>query len=675
MKIRPLHILGGVGLGALLFSIACGGGSSSGTSGTPASTTGTVHVVVSDDATEDWATIGVKVLGVSLVPQGGGSPVTVYTAPSTPPVINLVQLDQLGEIIGNATIPTGTYTSANLTLGANNNGTTCDVSLVVSGDPESGFDLPAGTVVPCSEIVIAGAQGSSPNMTVPLTLNLATPLTVAQSSTNALDLEFDLKHPALIVEHDPAGASAPFWVVNFNGPVRHHSRPDLTKLLLRHIYGQVASVSADNSSITIDRAFPVHPITSPETATVSTTALPILADAANGTLFYNLDGTGDTPQTIYSFSTLTSTLPTQYVRIAARYQANGTLVATRIFASANFYKVWQNPEGHVLHVNTTTNVMNVTTEDGKATAIKIGANTNFYYQSSNAVIGTGTTFFDGKTPGNLPNLARGFKVTATIDPLSTATPPVALSVEIEVARYDGMITLPTGTGFNYTRTFAMADARGGIDDYSGTLDYVSSSSANTDQAGNAITGFYWWDFAYPTLADTSLHTTNGPIPDFEAATDNSANFGGVLGSLRAEGLSNAAWNDPAASDSWAADWTVLLPTPAPLGLISSAFSTSSDSFMYSVPLPTAAPTNTPTAQAVPVYLSVTSGSATLVYQVDRQGNVITITPQDISNPTTLTTVAGKLTANVPVKVFGVPQPDGSIRAYTLLYYTHTASTK
>jgi len=115
MKIRPLHILGGVGLGALLFSIACGGGSSSGTSGTPASTTGTVHVVVSDDATEDWATIGVKVLGVSLVPQGGGSPVTVYTAPSTPPVINLVQLDQLGEIIGNATIPTGTYTRARTT--------------------------------------------------------------------------------------------------------------------------------------------------------------------------------------------------------------------------------------------------------------------------------------------------------------------------------------------------------------------------------------------------------------------------------------------------------------------------------------------------------------------------------------------------------------------------------
>jgi hypothetical protein len=637
--------------------------------------------MVSDDATDDWATIGVKVLSVSLIPQGGGSPVVVYTAPSTPPMINLVQLDQLGEIIGNAQVPIGTYTSVQLTLGANNNGTTCDVSLVASGDPETGFDVPAGTTVPCSQIVIAGAQGT----TVPLTLNLATPLTVTSASTNALDLEFDLKHPALIVEHDAPSATTPiFWTVNFNGPVRHHPRPDLTKVLLRHIYGQVATVASDGSSLTIDRAFPVHPITSPETATVGTTALPILPDAANGTLVYNLDGTTpDTPVTVTSFQSLISTLPTQYVRIAARYQQNGTLVATRIYSSATFNTVWKNPEGHVLHVNTNTDVMHVTTEDGKATAIAIGPNTNFYYQSSNTPITPGgTTFFEGKTPGGLPNIARGFKVNATIDPLSTATPPVALSVEIDVARYGGVITSPTSTGFNYNRVFPMADGRGGADNYSGTLDYISSSSANTDQAGNAITGFYWWDFAYPTLADTSLHTTNGPIPDFVAATEGSTNFGGVVGPvagvvgpLKAVGLSNATWNDPAASDTWAADWAVLLPAPAPLGLITTAFSTTSDSFAFTVPLPIAAPTGTAAAQAVTVDLSVTSGSATLVYQVDRQGNKITITPQDISNGTTLTTVAGNLTVGVPVKVFGVPQADGSIKAYALFYYTNTVSTK
>ncbi len=103
----------------------------------------------------------------------------------------------------------------------------------------------------------------------------------------------------------------------------------------------------------------MHPITGPETAIVSRTTLPILADATNGTLFYNLDsGTEPRPQS--SFSSVASTMATQYVRIAARYQQNGALVATRIYSSATFDKVWKNPEGHVLHVNTTTTVMQVT---------------------------------------------------------------------------------------------------------------------------------------------------------------------------------------------------------------------------------------------------------------------------------------------------------------------------
>ena len=112
MNVRSLRIIAGTGLTALLFSIGCGGGSSSSSLTATPATTGNVHVILSDDPTEDWATIGVKVLSVSLVPQGGGSPVVVYTAPSTPPMINLVQLDQLGEIIGNTSIQPGTYTSA-----------------------------------------------------------------------------------------------------------------------------------------------------------------------------------------------------------------------------------------------------------------------------------------------------------------------------------------------------------------------------------------------------------------------------------------------------------------------------------------------------------------------------------------------------------------------------------
>ena len=63
---------------------ACGGGGSSGGSSSMLNSTpqsGNVAMLLSDASSEDWATIGVKVLSIALVPQGGGSNVTVYTAP------------------------------------------------------------------------------------------------------------------------------------------------------------------------------------------------------------------------------------------------------------------------------------------------------------------------------------------------------------------------------------------------------------------------------------------------------------------------------------------------------------------------------------------------------------------------------------------------------------------
>jgi len=80
---------------------------------------GTMPVVLSDASSEDWATIGVKILSIALTPQGGGSDVTVYTAPAQPPAVNLEQLDQLGEILGNVSVPVGTYTGGKLTIAGN----------------------------------------------------------------------------------------------------------------------------------------------------------------------------------------------------------------------------------------------------------------------------------------------------------------------------------------------------------------------------------------------------------------------------------------------------------------------------------------------------------------------------------------------------------------------------
>src|SRR5690242_1199945 len=177
---------------------ACGGGDSGGGSTQPLGM-GTMPVLISDASADDWAIIGVRVLSIALVPQGGGANVIVWSAPSPAPLVNLEQLDQLGEILGNASVPTGTYTGAVLTVGANPG----DVLLTVADNPDSGFPLAAGTTVPAAAIQIQGKSGAAGSLTVPVTVSFDTPLTVTPGASNALDLEFDLGHPAFIVGHTP----------------------------------------------------------------------------------------------------------------------------------------------------------------------------------------------------------------------------------------------------------------------------------------------------------------------------------------------------------------------------------------------------------------------------------------------------------------------------------------
>lgn len=80
------------------------------------------------------------------------------------------------------------------------------------------------------------------------------------------------------------------------------------------------------------------------------------------------------------------------------------------------------------------------------------------------------------------------------------------------------------------------------------------------------------------------------------------------------------------------------------------------------------------ANAVTVNASSIAGSAALVYQVDRTAGVVTISPQDLTTNAGLSNVAANLTTGTPVKVFGVPQTDGSVQAYVIFYFTGTAPT-
>lgn len=127
--------------------------------------------------------------------------ITIYTAPSIAPEVNLEELDQVGEILGNLQVPIGTYTGAVLMIGGNPG----DVTLVTSADPESGFAGAPSTTIPSSDIQIQGTRGTSGNLSVPITVNFAAPLTVTTSANNARDLEFDLCNPAFIIAHVQPG--------------------------------------------------------------------------------------------------------------------------------------------------------------------------------------------------------------------------------------------------------------------------------------------------------------------------------------------------------------------------------------------------------------------------------------------------------------------------------------
>jgi Domain of unknown function (DUF4382) len=632
---------------------ACGGGGGS-SDPTPSDAsrpppTSQMAMIISDAASDDWATVGVKIMSIALVPQGGGSAVTVYTAPATPPMVNLEELDQIGEVLGNVTVPDGTYSGAIVTISGNPG----DVQLVVAAEPEVGFAGTAGETIPSADIQIAGTQGTTGSLTVPVNLSFDSPLVVTASGSNALDLEFDLSHPAFIVAHNPPGATATQWAVNFVGPVRRHPISDIAHLVLREMYGDVTAVASDGSSMTVTKEMPVLPVADPETPVSTGQSLTIDADATNGTIFYNVDA--GTSETITSFSSVASTLSGEYVRFTARYQEDGSLVAVRVWVSSDFNKLWLSPEGHVLHVEPAADTIVVDNAAGVPVPLTVNSSTLFFFrQPANPAadatpIGTGPSFLAND------NLVRGFKVqVSVVDPLGS--PLVAQTVDIETAAYSGQISnaLPDGTGFTYTHDYLTA-----TDDYSVNLDYISSSSTNgKDASGNTLYGFKWWNFAYPTL----LADGSGAIADFSTAVGGGASGGFTFAgdNFFAWGLSDVRWGDPANPSGWAAPWAILEPTPLPRGTVVTGLANNSFTMTLSGG-------TTPGTVAV----STASGSATLVYQVDRSNGIVSISPIDITTANGLSTLTSALAAGTQVKVYGTPQTDGTYKAYVLMYFTNT----
>lgn len=632
-------LLGGCGGGA-------GSGSSQGAAAPPTSTApppAQVPLILSDASSEDWSVIGVKVLAIDLLPQGGGDAVRVFTAPSPVPMLNLAELDQIGELLGNISIPQGTYTGAKLTLSANSG----DVSLTVAPDPEPGFAGAPGSSIPAGQIQIQNVQGTAPDLTSVAHVGFESPWTVGATGNGALDLEVDLSHPAFIVGHRPVGSGATLWAVRFDGPVRHHAVRDLTRLVLRHAYGKVDAVATDQTSITIDKVMAQMPVSNPETSVDTGKTLAIQADATNGTWFYDVDA--KTRSLIRDFSAQSASLIGKYVRVAARYQQDGTLVATRIWASAAFNSVWLSPEGHVLHVDAAHSLIQVTDETGRPVSLGIDASTQFFFRTPQDAMSDATPIATGPAFLASQQLVRGFKVhVSVVDPLAANL--VAQTVDIETATYSGRIGLADASGFVQTRQF-----RNATDDYTHHLGYLASSEPNgVDAQGDDVAGFKWWNFAYPSL----LHTGSSAIGDFLSIANGSVDAGGTVGALTPWGASFARWDT--SGNDWVAANSVLIPTRLPLGTVANGFA--NGSFTMTLAGGTV---------AIPVAVSTAGGSATLAYQVDRSSGIVSVSPEDLTTAAGMAALGTGLVSGSPVRVYGVPQSDGSIRAYVITWFTGT----
>ena len=681
-------------LATIIFSClaACGGGGSSTTATTSNTPTPPVvvtpqsvniPVMISDASSDDWSAINITINGITFTDSNGNVTANLLSAPWSG---NLEQLDNLSEQLSAASLTAGvTYVSATLTISANPG----DVGLIVASDPESGFPENASAVIPSKRIVIQGATGTAGSQTVALTVKFATPFVAPQATsatnpipatgtiTTGINVDFDLNNPAFIIGHVPANNGNTIWAVNFNGPVKHKPSNDLTHLVLRHMVGSVTSLSTTNNTLVIER----------DTGTLATggngstfnavdtgKAFTVNVDTTNGTLFYDLDNKANntTIKDLGNAAVVASLQKAgEYVRVAARYQQNGTLVATRIYASATFNKVYISPEGHVTHANQLTgNTIVIDNADGKPMTVAIDPTTQFFFRSPNTSadttpIGVGPGFITAN------GLVRGFKIKIT--PVDvTASPMHAATVDIESAPYQGTINNVTQAAFNLNGTYPTK-----TDNYVANLAYINSATSNgTDpQSGASITGFKYWNYAYPSLVTFTTGTTNA-VTNFIAATSGNGggaiNFGGTTSVYNATALSYALWGDPAKPSGWSAPYAILMPQTIPHTSVATplvAVTGASNTYTFTI-------SATGGNKSVTVDVNAVAGSAALVYQVDRSGDQVTVSPIDITTATGLTALTnGLATSGTVVQVTGVPKSDGTISAYMIKYYTGTIPTK
>jgi hypothetical protein len=153
---------------SLLTWAGCGGGGGSSILNRLGTGTGTVVLLASDQPVCDVTSFQVTVTGITLVPQNGGTPVSVLSS-SHPVKVDLASLMDVSALLSVADVPAGTYSQITFTL---------------SNPQLTSVDFTQNPPVPTT---IAPTMAS-----LTLTYDISPVLTVSTNGTVGLQVDFDL---------------------------------------------------------------------------------------------------------------------------------------------------------------------------------------------------------------------------------------------------------------------------------------------------------------------------------------------------------------------------------------------------------------------------------------------------------------------------------------------------
>ncbi len=456
---RPLPFAAQAALviAGLLAITSCSGSSGASSTATTPPTpvvTAPLNVIITDSPADDWQQVSVQLKSISVRNQADQSWTQVWSPPAsatTPPTVNLVDLNGVAQFLNQATIPVGSYDR---------------VQLVINTDPTTMTLVDdSGNTIDPANIAVVDPSGKGQ-----INVALSPALAVATGQTNVLQVDFDLANPLSIVVESGK-------VVLDLQLRRKAVPPNLLDLQFARTVGQVKATTTTSLTITPDQG----------------------ADVTFGidgnTIFVNVDNPSATP----SIADITTS---DYALVASNMNADGTLYARRIWFSTDVTKLPQfSPDGVVRRVgpnwirvfdkNVATPAPNVHRWGWNTDTVYVDANTTWTFKTS-VSMGTGT--------GVLQYIRRGFRVSVEyVDP--NATPKVAKSINVQSAHDEGNVRSVTTTGFRFGGfgycqgwTFGLAPAA------TASLSCVHqwTYSAVTDHV------FSWWFFGLPSSSSTSV---------------------------------------------------------------------------------------------------------------------------------------------------------------------------